>query len=124
MNTPAPEPKPDICQRTFDFAVRIVQLCNALFEKRGAGEVLARQVLRSGTSIGANVQEAQAAQTKRDFITKMTIAQKESRETAYWLRLLIKAGPVAPTRITALHDEAEQITKIISSIVRTSKSSM
>ncbi|MGB1109160.1 MAG: four helix bundle protein, partial [Gammaproteobacteria bacterium] len=74
-------------EKSFRFAVRIVKMAQHL--RRGSGEfVLSKQVLRSGTSIGANVEEASAAQSRKDFISKMAIASKESRETLYWLRLL------------------------------------
>jgi len=79
-----------IDERTFEFALLIIELYRYLIVNNEY--VMSRQVLRSGTSIGANVQEAQAAQSKKDFISKMTIASKEVRETDYWLRLLDKSG--------------------------------
>lgn len=78
----------DIRERTFDFVVRIVKLCQYLDEKPGVGQTLGKQLLRSGTFIGANIEEAQAGQSKPDFISKNAIALKEARETLYWLRLL------------------------------------
>lgn len=78
----------DIRERTFDFSLRIIRLCQQLEEQPGVARTLSRQLLRSGTSIGANVEEAQAGQSKLDFISKNAIALKEARETIHWLRLL------------------------------------
>jgi four helix bundle protein len=85
----------DIRKRTFDFAVRIVRLCNHLFGKPSVSRTLANQLLKAGTSVGANVEEAQAGQSRADFISKNAIALKEARETHYWLRLLV-ASKVLP----------------------------
>lgn len=78
----------DIKERTFEFALAIVRLCRALETRAGTAGVLSRQLLRSGTSIGANVEEAQAGQSRADFICKYAIALKEAREALYWVRLL------------------------------------
>jgi four helix bundle protein len=78
-----------ILDLSFDFAIQIIELYKILIEHEEF--VLSKQLLRSATSIGANVEEANAAQTKKDFITKMSIASKEARETKYWLRLLDKS---------------------------------
>jgi len=74
----------DLLERTFEFAVRVVNLCRNLDKSPGASQTLARQLLRSGTSIGANIEEGQASQSKADFISKYSIACKEARETHYW----------------------------------------
>jgi four helix bundle protein len=79
-----------IDERTFEFALKIVQAYKFLVGRKEY--VLSKQLLRAGTSIGANVQEAQAAQSRKDFASKMSIASKEARETLYWLRLLAKSG--------------------------------
>ncbi|MEA5503666.1 four helix bundle protein [Halotia wernerae UHCC 0503] len=84
----------DITERTFEFAVRIVKLCQSLEEIPGVPRTLAKQLLRSGTSIAANVEEARAGQSKADFIHKNAIALKEVRETNYWLRLLVATGSI------------------------------
>ena len=78
----------NITDRSFAFAVRVVKLCRFLEKQDGVSRTLANQLLRSGTSVGANIEEAQAGQSKADFTAKMSIARKESRETLYWLRLL------------------------------------
>jgi four helix bundle protein len=99
-------------ERTFKFALRIVKLVSAL-PHTPPGDVLARQILRSGTSVGANVEEAQPASTKRDFTYKMFIALKEAREIHYWLRLIKDAGLMPATRIDSLAQEALEIKLIL-----------
>jgi len=79
-----------VLNKSFDFALEIIELYKMLKSKNEF--VISKQLLRSGTSIGANVEEATASQSKKDFATKMSIASKEARETRYWLRLLIKAN--------------------------------
>ena len=105
-----------ITERTIAYAVRIVYLFQAL-EENSAGRIIGKQLLRAGTSIGANVHEAQGAQSKPDFITKLTIAQKEANESLYWLRIIQETQLVPPQRITDLYAETEQLIKIIASII-------
>ena len=107
----------DIKERTFDFAVEIVHLCQRLDKIPGTTRTLGRQLLRSGTSIGANVEEAQAGQSRADFISKYSIALKEARETIYWLRLLIASGIQSNGQSETLHLEAREIARIIGSII-------
>jgi len=76
----------DICNRTRAFAVRTIKLCRTI-ERHGASSVVVTQMVKSATSIGANVEEAQAAQSVADFVSKMQIALKEARETRYWYRV-------------------------------------
>jgi len=101
----------NINERTFNFAVRIVRLCRFLEQQSGVEQTISKQLLRSGTSIGANVEEAQAGQSKPDFISKMSIALKESRETLYWLRILETTEVVVSNKLNDLKVEAEEITK-------------
>jgi len=75
--------KRDLCERTFQFAVSTVKLCREFDKKPGAGRIIASQLFRSGTSIGANVEEAQGGQSRADFVSKYSIARKEARETHY-----------------------------------------
>ena len=82
----------DIKERTFLFALEIVRLCQKLEKQSDVYRTLGRQLLRSGTSIGANTEEAQAGQSRADFINKYSIVLKEARETLYWLRLLRRTG--------------------------------
>jgi four helix bundle protein len=84
----------------------------------GVSRTLATQLLRSGTSIGANVEEAQGSQSRADFVAKSYIACKEARETHYWLRLLAAAKVVQPERLSYLTDEANQLVAILTSIVK------
>lgn len=111
----------EITERTFEFAVRIVKLCQVLDEKPGVGRTLGKQLLRSGTSIGANVEEARAGQSKADFISKNAIALKEARETHYWLRLLIATDILPQEKLSKLLTEAEELKKILGAIVVASK---
>ena len=113
----------DIRERTFEFALRIIKLCNELNRKPGICRDISRQLLKAGTSVGANTEEAQAAQSKPDFISKNSIALKEARETHYWLRLLIAAKVMPEKRLAELRDEAEEIKRILGSIVVSAKRS-
>lgn len=109
--------KRDLEQRVLEFAVRVVRLFREVLVKDAAGRVIGIQLLKSGTSIGANVEEAQGAHSKRDFVAKMTIAQKEARESAYWLKVIAASDIVPESRIAGLRDEAEQLKLITASIV-------
>ena len=107
-------------ERTYKFALRVIKLVAAL-PKTTTGEVLGRQVLRSGTSVGANVEEAFGASTKREFTYKLTIAFKEAKETHYWLRLIRDAGLVSAKRIDPLIQEALEIKLILAKSIVTSQ---
>ena len=120
MNEELGKRKGDIGSRTVAYSVDVIRLCREL-EKDSVGRVLGKQVLRSGTSIGANVHEAQGGQSKSDFIAKMYIAYKEARETAYWLELIREVGFADEELIARITDETAQLTKILSSILLTSK---
>jgi four helix bundle protein len=112
---------PDILQRTFLFAVEIVKLCGKLDEHPGVGRVMMSQILRAGTSVPSNVEEAQAGQSKADFISKMSIALKEARETHLRLRLLATANVVPNTETSGLIQEADEIKRIIGAIIVSAK---
>ena len=108
-----------IKDKSYELALRIIKLYQAMRNEKEF--VISNQLLKSATSIGANVEEATAAQSKKDFIAKMAIASKEARETNYWLRLLhdstiCKSGDIIP-----LIKSSEEIIKILTSIVKTSK---
>ncbi|MDP1697900.1 MAG: four helix bundle protein [Xanthomonadaceae bacterium] len=113
----------DIKDRTFDFSVRVVRLCQLLNAAPGASRTVANQLLRSGTSIGANVEEAHGSQSKADFIAKMYIACKEARETHYWLRLLIATELVPEAKLLPLLDESNQLVAILTTIVKKARQS-
>ena len=103
----------NIQERTLSFAIRVVKLCQFLSKQDGVTKVLYKQLIRSGTSIGANVREAQSAQSDRDFLHKLEIALKEAIETEYWLIILIEADLVSESRIKLLKQESEEIIKIL-----------
>jgi four helix bundle protein len=107
----------DIKERTFKFALEVVVLCRRLEKLSDVYRILGRQLLRSGTSIGANAEEAHAGQSKADFINKYSIALKEARETIYWLRLLRESGSIQTEEIDPLIHEADEIARIIGSII-------
>src|SRR5579863_719551 len=107
----------DIAQRTFAFAVRVVKLCEFLGENPGVGRVLMPQILRAGTSVVANVEEAQAGQSRADFVSKMAIALKEARETRVRLRILAAASVIANSKITPLIQEADELNRILGAII-------
>ena len=107
--------------KSFVFAVRVVKLYQYLCDKKKE-YVLSKQLLRAGTSIGANVAEAQQAQSKADFISKVSIALKETAETKYWLRLLNATGFLSDIEIKSITADCEEIEKILTSIIKTSKS--
>jgi four helix bundle protein len=107
-----------ILEKSFDFSLQIIELYKKLIAEKEF--VISRQLLRCGTSIGANVEEATAAISKRDFIAKMAIASKESRETRYWLRLLEKSGLVN-VPVSEELNQVEHIINIITAIVKTSQ---
>lgn len=110
-----------IVDRSFSFAVRVVKLCKYLENQDRVSRTLANQLLRSGTSIGANVEEAQAGQSKADFIAKMSIARKEARETHYWLRLLEESEIVPESQLSEIVQEADEIIRILTAIVKTAQ---
>ncbi len=105
-----------IRDKTFDFSLKIIEMYKYLTREKKE-YILSKQVLRSATSIGANVEGAIAGQSHKDFISKMSIASKDSRETIYWLKLLRKSGYLSKDDL--LNDSIE-IGKIITSIVKTS----
>lgn len=104
--------------KSFDFALQIIDLYVKLKEEKEF--VISKQVLKSGTSIGANVEEATAAQSRRDFISKMSIASKEARETRYWLRLLQKSN-LTQIDVSEWMVSINGIVRILTSIVKTTQ---
>jgi four helix bundle protein len=112
-----PKKPEEIRKRTFAFALRIVRLCKYLDEKRGVCRTLGNQLIRSGTSVGANVEEAKASHSRADFIYKLEIALKESRETVYWLRLVEASTLVTSARINELLAESIEISRVLGAII-------
>lgn len=111
----------EICERTFDFAKRIVLLYRKADRRNDGSRTLYRQLLRSGTSVGANVEEAQGGQSRADFLSKMQIACKEARETHYWLRLLVATDLAASDDVNDLLVETNEIVAVLTTIVRKTK---
>lgn len=107
--------------KSFDFAVRIVNLYKYLTEQFKE-YVLSKQLLRAGTSIGANVSEAQRAQSKPDFISKMSIALKEANESYYWIKLLYKTNYIDKLQFEGLQSDINEIISILIKICKTSSS--
>jgi len=107
-------------RKRFLFAVRIVKLCKHL----NASEkeyVLTKQLLRAGTSVGANIAEAEQAQSRADFISKMNIALKEAGETNYWLRLLQATDYLTETEFSSIYSDCRELEKMLTAIVKTAK---
>ncbi|MBQ3194592.1 MAG: four helix bundle protein [Oscillospiraceae bacterium] len=108
-------------EKSFEFAVRIVNLYKYLIREHKE-YVLSKQLLRCGTSIGANVSEAQRGQSKADFLAKMSIALKETNETQYWLRLLYRTEYLSQNQYDSLRKDADELNSILTAICKTSLS--
>jgi len=109
-----------VVEKSFEFAVRIVKLCRYLRNEKKENEI-ASQLLRSGTSIGANIKEAQEGQSKNDFVSKMNIALKEASETEYWLKLLYKTGDLTEQQYESIKTECKELLKLLTAIIKSSK---
>jgi four helix bundle protein len=109
-----------VAKKAFAFAVRTVKM-NRYLRSIGCDRALCSQLLHSGTSIGANIEEALCGQSKKDFIAKLSIAQKECRETMYWLRLLYEGTELDERFFQSIYPEAEELYKMVSSIIISSK---
>jgi four helix bundle protein len=110
----------DIRERTFHFGVRIVKMVDRL-PRTVAGYALARQVIRSGTGIGANLEEADAGESTDDFIHKMKISLKEAQETRYWLRTILEAELLTDDETKALLKESDELVRIINAIIKNTR---
>ncbi|GFD92102.1 hypothetical protein KUL156_31490 [Alteromonas sp. KUL156] len=111
-----------IQEKSYDFAVRIVNLYKHLSQEKKEF-VLSKQLLRSGTSIGANIEEAIGGQSRKDFYAKLTIAYKEARETHYWIRLLKDTSFLSKDTAQSFLNDTEEILRIIGSIQKTIRNS-
>ena len=109
-----------ICEKSFRFAVRIVNLHKILHNERKE-YIICKQLFRSGTSVGANVREAVNAESNADFIHKLAIAQKECDESCYWLELLRETEFIAESEFNSIYNDATELLKIIRSIILSSK---
>jgi len=112
--------KRDIHERIYNFVIRIVNLTKAL-PKSSQNDVVIHQLIKSATSMGANDQEADGAESKKDFIAKYAIVKKESKETNYWLRIIKDTNPNIEKRISDLQQEGVELVRIVSTIILNSK---
>lgn len=112
-----------VYQKSFAFAVRIVNLYKYLSDNKNE-YVMSKQLLRSGTSIGANIKEALQAQSKKDYLSKMNIALKEASETEYWLNLLIETKYIEQHHSMSILEDCIELNKMLISIVKTTKSNL
>ena len=107
-----------VFEKSKKFALRIIRLYSYLVDKKKEF-VLSKQILRSGTSIGANISEAVCAISKKDFLSKVYVALKESNETQYWLDLLKEAGLISSKQYTDIYKDCNEITKILNATTKT-----
>ena len=112
---------PDLQKRTKQFSLRVIRMFSAL-PKTTEAQVLGKQVLRSGTSVGANYREGHRGRSKPEFISKIGDCLKELDETAYWLELLTESGVVSATKLSDLQDECQQLLAIFTTIAKKAKS--
>jgi four helix bundle protein len=106
----------DLCERTFQFGVTITKMVRRL-PKDVAGHEIGRQVLRSGTSVGANTEEADAAESTQDFLHKLKIALKEAQETRFWLRIIRESELLVETQVDTAIQEITELIKILNTII-------
>jgi four helix bundle protein len=113
-----------IVEKSERFADRITKMYKYLSEKRSGDKDMLKQIVRSGTSIGANVSEGQYAQTKADFLTKMSIALKEANETRFWLKRLYAYGSLSENEFISIIKDCEEIISILTVITKTTKGNL
>ena len=109
-----------VAYKSMEFAVRVVKLYGYLCEEKRE-YVMSKQLLRSGTSVGANIREAKYAQSRKDFVSKMSIALKEASETEYWLELLSSTEYLTDEQYSSIQTDCAELIKMLTSIVCTSK---
>ncbi|PJE67451.1 four helix bundle protein [Candidatus Shapirobacteria bacterium CG10_big_fil_rev_8_21_14_0_10_40_9] len=114
------EKKKDIIERAFKFGVAVIKTADSL-PKTPVGFAIANQLVRSGTSVGANIEEAQDGLTRKEFIRSMSIALKEARETRFWLRIAVESGTLFTKKVGTVLNESEELIKILVTIVKKSK---
>ncbi|NLT52435.1 MAG: four helix bundle protein [Ignavibacteria bacterium] len=111
-----------LLEKSFSFSVRIVKFYKFQAQKNNVVLSLINQLLRSGTSIGANVSEAQCSISKKEFISKLQIALKEAKETEYWIKLFKESGDISNAEFESLNNDCEELLKLLVSILKTLKS--
>jgi len=112
-----------ICARAFEFGCRVMKLAEQLWERGPVARHIASELMRCGTSVGANAEEAQDGQTKADFVAKLAISRKESRESRYWLRVALKLRKVTQEEIAWELNEAGELRAMIVAAIKTAQSS-
>lgn len=110
-----------LIDKSIDFAARIIKLCKFLEDSKKE-HIISKQIIRSGTSIGANINEAQYGNSKADFVSKLHISLKETAETEYWLRLLFKSDYIDNKMFDSLLNDCLEVKKILISSINTAKS--
>jgi four helix bundle protein len=121
MNEKQQPERVDLRVRTKQLALRVIRLCSAM-PNRIEAEMIAKQVLRSGTSVGANFREAHRARSDAEFVSKLGDCLKELEETCYWLELLVDTEIIPPDRLASLQDECNQLIAILTTISKKVKS--
>jgi four helix bundle protein len=111
-----------ICARAFGYAVRLLELCRVLFKGDPIARHIASQLMRCSTAIGSNAEEAQEGQSKADYIAKMSISNKEARETSWWLRIAVATGTVASQKVEWELQEVNELRFMIRAAIRTARS--
>ena len=111
-----------LADKSYDFALRIIKLYKYLQNKKEF--ILSKQLLRSGTAVGALIRESKFAQSKPDFINKLSIALKEANETSYWLSLLKDSNYIEEKHFTSIHNDSEELIKLLVSTIKTSKKNL
>jgi four helix bundle protein len=112
-----------ICARAFEFGCRVMQLSEKMWDRGPAARHIASELMRCGPSVGANAEEAQDGQTKPDFIAKMAISRKESRESRYWLRVAVRLEKVKKEEVAWELNEATELRAMIVAAIKTAQSS-
>lgn len=110
-----------VAEKSFEFAVRVVRLCQWLREEKRE-RIMSNQLLRSGTAIGALVREAEHAESRADFIHKLSIALKEANESGYWVELLARTGYIGTTAFSSIQADLSELPRILVSIIKTTRS--
>jgi len=112
----------EIRERAFAFAVRAIRLADELSKAPGAPRIVSHQFVRSATSIGANLEEAQGSHSRRDFAFRIGVAAREAREAKYWLRLIVAAEMIPAARLSDLIQESEELVAVLTTIARQARS--
>lgn len=113
-------PETDLCLRTKRFALRVLKLVAAL-PRTAEGRAVANQLVRSGTSVGANYRAARRARSKAEFVAKLGVVEEEADEACYWLEIIIEGGMLPPTRVQPLLDEASELVAIFVQAKKTAR---